>query len=94
MARIQPEYFTAYSSLKMARDTQGVLVAEFHSKGEPSTFTARDHTEFVDRVLPYEPGPRQHSRHFHRNRRTLHRRDRLRVVRKCGRSGGVEPSVR
>ena len=48
MARIQPEYFTAYSSLKMARDAQGVLVAEFHSKGEPLTFTARDHTEFVD----------------------------------------------
>ena len=48
MVRIQPEYFTAYSSLKMARDAQGVLVAEFHSKGEPLTFTARDHTEFVD----------------------------------------------
>lgn len=48
MARIQPEYFTAYSSLKMARDAQGVLVVEFHSKGEPLTFTARDHTEFVD----------------------------------------------
>lgn len=48
MARIQPEHFTGYSSLKMARDAQGVLVVEFHSKGEPLTFTARDHTESVD----------------------------------------------
>ena len=48
MGRIQPEYFTAYSGLKMARDAQGVLVVEFHSKGGPLTFTARDHTEFVD----------------------------------------------
>jgi enoyl-CoA hydratase/carnithine racemase len=45
---IQPDYFTAYSSLKMARDARGVLVVEFHSKGGPLTFTARDHTEFVD----------------------------------------------
>ena len=48
MARIQPEYSKAYSSLKMARDAQGVLVVEFHSKGEPLTFTARDRTEFVE----------------------------------------------
>ena len=32
----------------MARDAQGVLVVEFHSKGGPLTFTARDHTQFVD----------------------------------------------
>ena len=48
MTTIQPDYFTAYSSLKMARDARGVLVVEFHSKGGPLTFTARDHTEFVD----------------------------------------------
>jgi enoyl-CoA hydratase/carnithine racemase len=43
-----PDYFTAYRSLKLARDAQGVLVAEFHSNGKPLTFTAQDHTDFVD----------------------------------------------
>jgi enoyl-CoA hydratase/carnithine racemase len=45
---IQPDYFTAYRSLKLARDAQGVLVAEFHTNGKPLTFTAQDHTDFVD----------------------------------------------
>jgi enoyl-CoA hydratase/carnithine racemase len=44
----QPEYFPQYRSLKLARDASGVLVAQFHSKGGPLTFTAQDHTEFVD----------------------------------------------
>jgi enoyl-CoA hydratase/carnithine racemase len=48
MTTIQPDYFTAYTSLKMTRDAQGVLVVEFHTKGGPLTFTARDHTDFVD----------------------------------------------
>ena len=48
MTAMQPDYFRAYSSLKMTRDARGVLVAEFHTKGEPLTFTARDHTDFVD----------------------------------------------
>jgi enoyl-CoA hydratase/carnithine racemase len=48
MTAIQPAYFTAYSSLKMTRDARGVLVAEFHTKGGPLTFTAPDHTDFVD----------------------------------------------
>src|SRR6059036_3967866 len=48
MTTIQPDYFTAYSSLKMAREARGVLVVEFHTKGGPLTFTARDHTAFVD----------------------------------------------
>src|SRR5213594_3684030 len=48
MTTTQPNYFTAYSSLKMARDARGVLVVEFHTKGGPLTFTARDHTDFVD----------------------------------------------
>ena len=41
-------YFTDYRSLKMTRDAQGVLVAEFHTNGGPLTFTAQDHTDFVD----------------------------------------------
>jgi enoyl-CoA hydratase/carnithine racemase len=41
-------YFTDYRGLKMTRDAQGVLVVEFHSNGGPLTFTAQDHTDFVD----------------------------------------------
>jgi enoyl-CoA hydratase/carnithine racemase len=44
----QPDYFTAYPSLKMSRDIDGVLVAEFHTQGGPLIFTARDHADFVD----------------------------------------------
>jgi len=45
---LQHDYFTAYRSLKLTRDASGVLIVEFHSKGGPFTFTAQDHTEFVD----------------------------------------------
>jgi enoyl-CoA hydratase/carnithine racemase len=48
MKTIQPAYFTGYSSLRLNRDTQGVLVAEFHTKGGSLIFTAQDHTDFVD----------------------------------------------
>jgi enoyl-CoA hydratase/carnithine racemase len=44
----QPGYLTDYRSLKMTRDAQSVLVVEFHTNGGPLTFTAQDHTEFVD----------------------------------------------
>ena len=44
----QPSYLSAYDSLKLTRDPQGVLVAEFHTRGGPLIFTAQDHTEFVD----------------------------------------------
>src|SRR4030081_1527617 len=46
--QVQNNYFAAYRSLKLTRDADGVLVAEFHSNGGPFTFTAQDHTEFVD----------------------------------------------
>jgi enoyl-CoA hydratase/carnithine racemase len=42
------DYFAAYRSLKLTRDSEGVLVAEFHSHDGSFTFTAQDHTEFVD----------------------------------------------
>src|SRR6266481_2115691 len=48
MQRLQDDYLTEYRSLKLTRDPKGVLVAEFHSNGGPFTFTAQDHTEFVD----------------------------------------------
>ena len=44
----QPEYFAAYRNLKLTRDAQGVLVAEFHANGGPLTFTAQAHTDVVD----------------------------------------------
>jgi enoyl-CoA hydratase/carnithine racemase len=48
MQTTPPAYFSEYRSLKLTRDDKGVLVAEFHSNGGPFTFTARDHTEFLD----------------------------------------------
>jgi len=46
--QFKADYLAAYRSLKLTRDASGVLVVEFHSKGGPFTFTAQDHTEFVD----------------------------------------------
>ncbi len=46
--QLQGDYLSAYRSLKLTRDASGVLVAEFHSNGGPFTFSAQDHTEFVD----------------------------------------------
>jgi enoyl-CoA hydratase/carnithine racemase len=48
MQRTSPAYFAAYQSLKLTRDAQGVLLVEFHTNSGPLTFTAQDHTEFVD----------------------------------------------
>ena len=44
----QDDYFAAYRSLKLTRDADGVLVVEFHSNDGQFTFSAQDHTEFVD----------------------------------------------
>jgi enoyl-CoA hydratase/carnithine racemase len=41
-------YFSAYRSLNMTRDTDGILIVEFHTNSGPFKFTAHDHTEFVD----------------------------------------------
>jgi enoyl-CoA hydratase/carnithine racemase len=48
MNALQANYFNAYRSLRLTRDANGVLLAEFHSNGGPFTFTAQDHTELVD----------------------------------------------
>ena len=48
MQTLQTNYLAAYRSLRLDRDAKGVLVVEFHSNGGPFTFTAQDHTEFVD----------------------------------------------
>src|SRR5258705_1057469 len=46
--QLQNDYLAAYRRLKLTGDASGVLVVEFHSKGGPFTFTAQDHTEFVE----------------------------------------------
>src|ERR1700757_1948670 len=46
--QFQSDYFTDYHNLKLMRDANGVLVAEFHSNGGPFIMTAPSHTEFVD----------------------------------------------
>src|SRR5467141_308615 len=46
--QLQDDYLTAYRSLKLTRDSEGVLVAEFHTNNGPFTFTEQDHTQFVD----------------------------------------------
>src|SRR5579872_3226124 len=48
MQTFPDNYFNAYRNLKLTRDANGVLVAEFHSDGGPLTFTAQAHTEVVD----------------------------------------------
>ena len=44
----QNDYFTAYNNLKLTRDDNGVLVAEFHDNGGAFVMTAQAHTEFVE----------------------------------------------
>jgi enoyl-CoA hydratase/carnithine racemase len=44
----QPAYFAECRSLRLTRDAQGVLIAEFNTNGGPLTFTAQDHTELVE----------------------------------------------
>src|SRR5271167_978307 len=46
--QVQSDYFAAYHNLKLTRDANGVLVAEFHSNGGPFIMTAQSHTEVVD----------------------------------------------
>src|SRR5580692_4265627 len=48
MQTLQADYFSAYHNLKVTRDANGVLVAEFHKNGGPFIMTAPAHTEFVD----------------------------------------------
>jgi hypothetical protein len=48
MRGIQNNYFAEYRSVKLTRESEGVLTAEFHSNNGPFTFTAQDHTEFGD----------------------------------------------
>src|ERR1700732_381903 len=46
--QVQSDYFNAYQNLKLTRDNQGVMVAEFHTNGGPFIMTAQSHTELVE----------------------------------------------
>jgi enoyl-CoA hydratase/carnithine racemase len=46
--QLPKNYFDDYRNLKLMRDANGVLVAEFHSNGGPFIMSAQAHTEFVD----------------------------------------------
>jgi enoyl-CoA hydratase/carnithine racemase len=48
MHPLHANYFNSYRSLKLTRDTNGVLTAEFHNDGGPLIMSAQAHTEFVD----------------------------------------------
>src|SRR5437660_8362740 len=48
MQTLRADHFSAYHNLKVTRDANGVLVAEFHSNGGPFIMTAPAHTEFVE----------------------------------------------
>src|SRR5580658_1326066 len=48
MQTLRDDYLSAYRSLELRRDAEGVLVAQFHTNGGTFIFTAQDHTEFVD----------------------------------------------
>jgi enoyl-CoA hydratase/carnithine racemase len=48
MQTLRDNYLTAYRTLKLTRDANGVLVVEFHSNGGPCMFSALHHTEVVD----------------------------------------------
>jgi enoyl-CoA hydratase/carnithine racemase len=48
MSTFQTDYLSAYHNLKLTRDDQGVLVAEFHDNGGAFIMTAQAHTEFVE----------------------------------------------
>ena len=48
MQTLQADYLGAYHNLKLTRDANGVLVAEFHSNGGPFIMSAQAHTQFVD----------------------------------------------
>lgn len=42
------DYFAAFHNLKLTRDADGVLVAEFHNNGGAFVMSAQAHTEFVE----------------------------------------------
>jgi len=48
MQTLQDNYFTAYRSVNLTRDANGVLTAQLHTNNGPCMMTAQTHTEFVE----------------------------------------------
>jgi hypothetical protein len=94
MQTAQTTYFSAYRGLKLTRNAQGVLVAELHSKGGPLTFTARDHTEFVDAFYQIAQDRANKIVILTGTGGRVHPGDRFFVLRQCRRPRGLEPGSR
>src|SRR6267154_1868726 len=87
--QLQDDYLTAYRSLKLTRDSEGVLVAEFHSNNGPFTFTEQDHTQFVDAFYRIEQ-----DRNSDGSGRRVYSLHRFFVFRQRRRSRRLEPGSR
>ncbi len=46
--RLQSDYFSVFDNVRLTRDANGVLVAEFHNNGGAFVMSAQAHTEFVE----------------------------------------------
>ena len=91
MQTIRDNYFTAYRSLKLTRDEEGVLVVQFHNNGGPLTFTAEAHTEVVDAFYRISQDRANKIVILTGGGRGLYDRCRLVIFRKRLRSWRVEP---
>ena len=93
MPTLRDNYFTAYNSLKLTRDADGVLTVTFHSNDGPFTFIAQDHTEFVDAFYRIAQDRGNKIVILTGAGGEFHSRNRFRVVRQRCRSGRFEPDA-
>ena len=70
--QLQDDYFTAYRNLKLTRDANGVLVAEFHTNGGPFIMTAQDSHGVCRGLLPDFARSGEQDRNPHGSRRGVH----------------------
>ena len=68
--QLQLDYFAAYDNLKLTRDDNGVLVAEFHSNGGPFIMTAQSHQ--FSMPLPDRARSREQNRNPDGSRRAVY----------------------
>jgi hypothetical protein len=68
MQRPQDDYLAAYRSLKLTRDSDGVLVAEFHSNDGRIHFHGTRSYGVCRRLLPDRAGPGEQDCNLHRSR--------------------------
>ena len=58
MQTLRDDYLNAYRSLKLTRDAEGVLIAQFHTDGGPHFHGAGSYG-ICRRFLPHLAGPRE-----------------------------------